>query len=113
MNNVIIAKTFKKDFKKIFKKETDLNKFAIKISKTKFLNLEKPFKKYKFSFKLIEIRGVLIFEIEKIYIPIFIVKKSDKKYWMNLIITDEIKEVLELKYKKIKLDIENNNFEIL
>ncbi|MDQ7009567.1 MAG: hypothetical protein Q9M94_04730 [Candidatus Gracilibacteria bacterium] len=112
MNNIIIAKTFKKDFKKIFKIEADLSKFAIKLRKSKLLNLEKPFTKYKFSFNLIEIRGVLIFETEKFYIPIFVVKKSDKKYGMNLVISNEIKNILEAKYEKIKSDIENDNFQI-
>lgn len=113
MSNIIIAKTFKKDFKKIYKNETDLNKFAIKISKTKLLNLEKPFEKFKFSFKLIDVRGILISEVENFYIPIFIVKKSDKNYWMNLILNPKIEKILEIKSKKIEKDIENDDFEIL
>jgi len=47
-----------------------------------------------------------------ILVPIFIVKKSNKRYWNNLIITNEIQKILEQKYLKNFNGIKNNNFQI-
>lgn len=111
--NIIITKNFKKDFNKIFKWSKDIVLFSLKLKKTQIINLDYPFKKYKFSFLNINVRWILIFEINNNYLPIFIVKKSDKKSWMNLIITNSIKKILELNYLKAIENIKNWDFEIL
>ena len=111
--NIIITKNFKKDFNKIFKWNKDIASFSLKLKKTQIINLDNPFKKYKFSFLNINVRWILLFEINNNYLPIFIVKKSDKKFWMNLIITNSIKKILELNYLKAIEDIKNWDFEIL
>ena len=107
---IIITKTFKKDFKKIFL-ENNLGIFCKQFSLSKKINLKNPYKKYKIDVSWTAIRWVYIIWFNWIYLPIFIVKKADKKYWMNLILTKELIKILKLKYEKSLKDIENNDFE--
>ena len=106
---IIITKTFKKDFNKIFK-DNNLSIFCKQLSLSKEINLEIPYKKYKINISWITIRWVYVIWINWIYLPIFIVKKSDKKYWMNLILTKELVKILQLKYEKNLEDIEKWDF---
>jgi len=73
--NIIISKTFEKDFKKIYRWQMNLAWFCVKLWKVKLLQLAKPFQKYKFKFWTVAIRGLLIIEHRWNYIPIFITKK--------------------------------------
>ena len=111
---IIITKSFKKLFFKILKKEQDLKSFCNKLKIEDFINIGIPYQKYKFNISWISIRWVAIIHNNQInIIPLFIIKKSNKKYWMNLILNKEIKDFLNFKYDKAIRDIENDNFEIL
>ena len=110
--NIIFTKTFKKDFWKIFKWNNNLLIFKSEIKKTKLINLNKTYKKYKFCIITNSVRGIVQEYKENFYIPLLIVKKSDKNYWMNLILNSEIEKILEIKSQKAEKDIENDNFEI-
>ena len=109
--NIIITKNFRKDFNKIFK-----DKYIIDFCKNflylKEINLDFPYKKYKFNIAWINIRWVYIISIKNIILPIFITKKSDKKYWMNLVTNKDFLKILKLKYQKWLIDFENNEFKI-
>jgi len=109
--NIIITRSFKKDFTKIFK-ENDLISFCKNISLWKEINLEHPYKKYKFNISWIAIRGVYVISIKNFLLPIFIIKKFDKKYWMNLVLTKELINILNLKYSKSLDDIENKSYSL-
>jgi len=107
---IIIAKSFEKEFKKIFKWEIKIKNFSLQLKRKEFINLEYPLKKYKFNFSWISIRGIVSVEIEWYYIPIFIVKKSNKQYWMNLIIDSDFFKIIMLRYKKIDTEIKKWEF---
>ncbi len=110
--NIIITKTFKKDFLKILHKKS-LKIFCLKLKKENFFLLEEPYKKFKFDINWTSIRWIIVLHNDKInLIPLFIIKKSNKKYWMNLILNKEIKKIIILKYDKSINDIENDHFEI-
>ncbi len=111
--NVIITKSFEKDGIKIFWSVKNWEQFCIQFKKTQKISLKSPFKKFKFSLQGISVRGIYVMTKKQQYIPIFIVKKSDKKYGMNLIITSEILPILENKYRKSLEDIENGEFAII
>ncbi len=110
--NIIITDTFKKDFLKIFKWKNDIFLFSKELRKTRFINLKNPFQKYKLTFSWISIRWILLLNIANNCIPLYVVKKSNKKYWMNLVLDKELEKILENKYFKIKEDINNDDFEI-
>ncbi len=109
--NVIITDTFKKDFCKIFSEKV-LKNFSEKLKSTSIINLDYPYKKYKITLENIATRWIYIISINKFFVPIFIVKKSDKKYGSNLIITKEISLILKLKYEKNIENIRNDQFQI-
>ena len=111
--HIIIVKSFKKIFLKIFNSDIDLKKFSNKLKSEKFINLEKPYKKIKFTLSWISIRWIVVFHNNEInIIPLYIVKKSDKKYWYNLILNKETKYFINLRFKKSIIDMEEWNFEI-
>ncbi len=107
---IIIAASFEKDYKKIFKGKEKLRNFSLQIKRKKLINLEYPFQKYKFVFSWISIRGVISVWIEDYYIPVFIVKKSDKHYGMNLVITWDFLKLLLVRYQKIDRDIKEGKY---
>ena len=113
---IIITNTFKKNYIKYFKKQSNCSivKICSIINKEALLNelyLKRPFMKMKFNFCEKAIRLlVLKKENKKIIIPIFITDKNDKKYWYNMTwenIETKTKNILQ----NIYTDIENNNFE--
>ena len=109
--NIIVTKTFEKEFYKIFNKKIELSSFCNKIKIWKFINLKIPYQKYKFSISWISIRWIIVIHNDKInIIPIFVIKKSDKTYWDNLILNKEIDNILNLKYDKAISDIRDNNY---
>lgn len=110
--NIIITDTFKKDFLKIFKLK-DLDLFSQQIQYSKSITLKEPYQKYKFYISGIAIRGVFIVLVQDHYLPIFIVKKSDKNYGNNLILSKELIKILSLKYQKAIEDIKNKKHIIL
>ncbi len=60
----------------------------------------------------ISIRWVVYLEKEKlIYLPIFITKKSDKQYWMNLVLDKDFLEILNNKMLKNTKYINNWYYE--
>lgn len=111
--NLIITKTFLKDFYCIFNSEKILKYFTQKIYKSDLISLNQEYKKFKFDILNQSIRWIIYVENDNnFFIPIFIVKKSDKKYWMNLILTKEILEILDLKMSKSIDDFNSGNYKI-
>lgn len=110
---IIITNTFEKDFYSIFNSYKLMNFFIGKIYKSKLINLSTEYKKFKIDILNQSVRWIIYIEDnQEIYIPIFIVKKADKKYWMNLILTKEILEILDLKFKKSINDFNLHNFKV-
>lgn len=110
---IFITKTFKNIFLKEFNFNSILLDF-IKILSEKnhnLIDLKYPYKKFKYNMWNLTIRGIIFCWIENILIPLFIVKKSDKKYWNNLILNWNIEKILEDRLIKTKIDLEDNNFE--
>lgn len=103
----------KKEFYKIFIKKSDLNKFCNKTKIWNFINFKIPYKKYKFTISWISIRWIIVIHDNRVsVIPIFIIKKSDKTYWNNLIFNKKMDNILNLKYDKAIQDIENNDYKV-
>lgn len=110
---IVITKTFEKDFYNIFNSSKLMKFFVEKIKISKLINLNTEYKKFKIDILNQSIRWVVYIENkQKFYIPIFIIKKSDKKYWMNLVLTKEILAILDLKFQKSIIDLNLNNFKI-
>jgi len=110
--NIIITDTFKKDFLSIFKSELLIKWFCDRINSTKLLKLKHPFDKIKFKYVWIDIRWLLFIWIADKLFPIFIIKKSNKKYWNNLVLNYEITKIAEWKLEKVLLDFKNDDFKI-
>lgn len=110
--NIIITETFKSEFISIFKSEVLISWFCEKIKWTKFINLNFPFKKIKFKYVWIDIRWIIFIWINDKILPIFIVKKSNKKYWNNLVLNKMIKDISKIKLNNCLSDIDNNNYEL-
>ena len=108
--SIIITQTFKKDFIKIFHSFWLIETFSIKLQNTEFYKLKIPYQKFKFYIWWISVRWIVIISHQDNIIPIFIVKKSDKKHWMNLWISNETRAVLSVKYDKMLYDIKNWNY---
>ena len=110
--NIIITETFKKDFLKIFKSELFLENFSQNLKNIKSIKLTSPYNKFKLQMWWIHLRWIYIILLQNKYLPIFVVKKSNKKYWNNLLINNKNIYFYKLKYEKSINDIENNNFKI-
>jgi len=110
---IIITKTFEKDFYNIFNSYKILDFFVKKIKTTNLISLNNEYKKIKFDLFNQSIRWIVYIENDNlIYVPIFIVKKFDKKYWMNLILTKDLLSILNLKFEKSIIDINSNNYKV-
>lgn len=108
--NVVVTWTFRKDFIKIFHTDVLIWAFCDKIRNTQLYNLDVPYKKFKISMNGVHVRWILILWEKGNMIPIFLVKKSDKKYGMNLISSQENKKIFSYKYDKIIDDIQSGNY---
>ncbi len=110
--NIIITDTFEKEFKNIFKSESLLLTFSKKLKKVERIKLKHPLEKIKFNFSWISIRWIIFIWIGDNLLPIFIVKKSDKRFWNNLILNKEVQILCKNKLKKCLLDFENDKFKL-
>lgn len=111
---VLISKTVKKDISKIFSSKNSIHLLVKKIKNTNIENiyLKRPFVKIKISFLWINFR--IIWEFKKInWILVFILllKKSNKKYWDNLIWSDDIEKLILNRLESIQKDILNWEYE--
>ena len=109
---IIITKTFLKDFKEVFYDEKFLNIFLKKVNETKLIFLTDELYKFKFYIKTISIRWIIFINIDNIFIPILLVKKSDKNIWENLILNKSIKQIIDTKFWKMWKDLQNMDYEI-
>jgi len=110
---VIITNTFKKDFYNIFNYSKLMIFFIEKIKKTKLINLNTEYKKFKIEILNQSIRWIIYIENQdKYFIPIFIVKKSDKKYWMNLMLTKDVLAILDVKLQKATIDLNFKRYKV-
>lgn len=109
---IIITKTFLKDFKEVFYDEKFLFVFLRKLKETKLIFLTDELYKFKFYIKTISVRWVLFVNIDNMFIPILLVKKSDKNIWENLILNKFIKEIIDTKLWKMWKDLQNWDYEI-
>lgn len=109
---IIITKTFKKDFFEIFVSQKLLEVFVNKIKNTNLIFLEKNLLKFKFYISSLSIRGVVFININWNYFPIIIAKKSDKNIWENLVLNKYTRDLIDNKLLKIQKDLKNKDFEI-
>lgn len=110
---IIITSTFEKDFYNIFNSTKIIDFFIKKIKKNDLIFLSTIYKKFKIQILKQSIRWIIFTENnQQFYIPIFIVKKSDKKYWMNLILNKEMLDILEIKLQKNIDDFKSNKFNV-
>ena len=113
---IIITNTFKKNYDKYFKKQSNcsITKICSIINKEATIHelyLNRPFMKLKFNFCDKAIRLLVMKKENKhIVIPIYITDKNDKKYWYNMT-WDSIKNKTKNIIKDIYFDIDNDNFE--
>lgn len=109
---IIITKTFLKDFKEVFYDEKFLKVFLKKLNETSLIFLTNELYKFKFYIRTISIRWVIFLNINNYFIPILIVKKSDKNIWENLVLNKFIKEIIDNKLWKMSRDLSNWDYEI-
>ena len=110
--NIVITDTFKKEFISMFKSDVLIWKFCKKINKSKVINLDYPLDKIKFNFIGISIRWLIYISIKDKVLPILIVKKSNKKYWNNLILNNEIKKICKVKLGKCLDDFDEGKYKM-
>lgn len=109
--NVIFTDSFLKKFKKDYRKYNfSISELAVKLKKTEYLQLDEPFCKVKLKLNNVAIRWIVLLNINNSVLPVYIVLKTDKKYWNNLIINKEVEEILEKLAKEIEIDLKNNNY---
>lgn len=109
---IIITASFKKDFKDVFSNQRFLDIFIKKLKETKFIWLGMNLYKFKFYIKMLSVRWIIFLNINDSYIPILITKKSDKNIWENLVLNENIKNILDTKFKKMKEDVQNKDYDI-
>lgn len=109
---IIITVSFKSDFKEIFSNYRFLDIFIKKLKETRLISLNTDLYKFKFYIKMMSVRWIIFLNINNTYIPILITKKSDKNIWENLILNKNIKAILDTKFKKMKEDIQNKDYDI-
>ncbi len=107
---IVITNTFKKDFLKIFLHEKMINIFINKLKESNLIYLNSNIFKFKFHIRTLSVRWILLVNINDKYIPILIVKKSDKQFWQNLVFDKKLENKLLTIIPKIENDILENNF---
>lgn len=109
---ILITNNFKKDFLKLLKYEAFLEDFIqlLKEKNHKFIDLKYPYKKFKYKIGNISLRSILFMKIENKIIPIFIVKKSNKRLWNNIILNSNFEELLRNKLILMYEDLNNWDF---
>ena len=105
---------YKKEFDDLIIEENWIVSFLknLKYDENNFFRLNEQFSKFKFFVLKNNVRWIIYIMWNWVVSPIFIVKKSDKQYWMNLVLTKELKKILELKLEKIERDINNDDFQL-
>lgn len=86
--------------------------FIKKLKEIRFVWLGTDLYKFKFYIKMVSVRWIVFLNINNTYIPILISKKSDKNTGENLVLNKEIKSILDTKFKKMREDIQNTNYDI-
>ncbi len=111
---ILITDIFKQDFKKIFNSDLLIENFWLVIlSKNhKAIKLKYPYYKMKIKYIWIDLRIIIYVWLNQVLIPVFITKKHNKKYWMNLIFDTKIEKIIDKKYQLSMVEIDNNNFQI-
>ena len=112
---IILPKTVEKDLFKILVSDKSIEWIInkIKTQDIEKIYLKRPFVKIKVSFFWLTLR--IIWEYKKnnwILVLILIFKKTDKKYWDNLIWSKEIENKIINILPKIWEDMKNNNFKV-
>ena len=103
--NVIITKSFLNNFRKDFRKYNfSLTDLVNGLIDTKKIKLKQPYNKVKLKLNWVDIRWIVLINLWRKILPIYLVLKKDKKYWENLIINKETVKVLE----KTSVDINND-----
>lgn len=102
---ILITNSFLKDFEKTIKLKNWLNIFLQKLKESNIFRLNDETKKFKFYISNISVRGIVFINEYNIGIPILIVKKSDKKYWSNLVLNKEIEDILKIKLVDMNSDL--------
>jgi len=111
---IIITEKFSKDFVKIFKTDSLVNNFCnfLEDKLYNIIDLKFPYSKIKLKFLWINIRLIIYIWNQDFLIPIFIIKKVDKKYWMNLVLNKDIINILEKNLEITFDNIKNNKYKI-
>lgn len=109
---IIITKTFLKDFKEVFYDEKFLWIFFRKLKEKKLIFLTDKLYKFKFYIKTISVRWVIFINVNNVFIPILLVKKSDKNIWENLILNKSIKEIIDTKLLKMWKDLKSWDYQV-
>lgn len=112
---IILPKTAEKDLFKMLISDKSIEELIekIKLQNIEKIYLKRPFVKIKVSFFWLTFR--IIWEYKKIdwfLVLILFFKKTNKKYWNNLIWSKEIESKIINILPKIWDDLEKNNFKI-
>ena len=111
--NVCFTETFKRDFLNICEYERLYLDFCDKFKSKlhKLIDLKHPYKKFKFDINWTALRWIVV-ENNWRFIPIFIIKKSNKLRWENLVIDDNLMTRINHIRPKIIDDMKNWKYEI-
>jgi hypothetical protein len=85
--------------------------FIKKLREISLISLWDNLHKFKFYVTTVSIRWIVFININNSYIPIIIAKKADKNLWENLILNNSLRILLDTKFRKMKLDLENWDYE--
>ncbi len=110
---IILTETFKDNFFDIFKHKLFFEEFCRKLSQKshKLIDLKYPYKKCKFEINYVSVRWIILISKDSDLIPLFVIKKKNKKMWDNLVLDKETMKYIESLLPKILNDIKNYKFE--
>lgn len=111
---ILITDTFKDDFCKIFNSEFLIKDFSLIIKKKSHtvIDLRFPNSKLKIKYIWINLRLIIYIWFEDTFVPIFIIKKWNKKLWMNLVLDKRMDKILDKKFQFSLNDINNDNYKM-
>ena len=112
---ILLTQTVEKELIKTFSSQKSVDFFIKKIKENNqdTIYIQRPFVKIKVGVFWLSLR--VVWEYRKVWgqlVIILIIKKSDKRYWNNLLWSKEIKQKVCWTLWKIAKDISLNNYKI-
>ena len=106
MRKIWITHSFRVRFDKDFKRHAlDISDLVRVLWYTQLIDLSYPLKKLKANIKGIALRGIVMVEYKWVFVPLLIVRKSDKLWWENLYLDKNMRKKVHQLLLQIEKDI--------